>query len=376
MDADILGLSPIRHMEFENQGVESVPLPDQLPNPLKVGNLSPELLKSSTIESLISQNEDLMARLKVALRRLSAMELEQAKLTRMTEESQRKSTFAEDQLLVLKEKDKAWKARVREHEIEREVLAEKIRLFEEKIQTQSIELGRFRKYHEKVKTQIKPHLIQLKEYSRNLENQVHDLTSDIERKTTLLVEVRGQMSELTKNSRRQVELAESRVHELIESYENSIQKLSEEIQKLKTQNEELETQAARLRRAEQHCDELQNELIELRRSKESQHLRFESETRRLSEALETTTKENARHKIQNEDMRQKIQEDFEKTKDLQKQNLDLQAQLEGLRYLWTSRNDENEKLKMSLESLERLNVDLSSKIQEIRTSSPPPQDKV
>ncbi|HRO66799.1 MAG TPA: hypothetical protein PL182_04480 [Pseudobdellovibrionaceae bacterium] len=376
MESEVLGKNPINHFDFENEtGIRSVPLPDEMPAPLDLRHLPKDVLKSSTVENLISQNEDLMARLKVALRRLSSMELENQALAKSAEESQRKAALAEDQSLVLKEKDRAWKNRIREYETEREILAEKIRVLSDRAREQENELVRHRKYHEKIRSQVKPHLMQLKEYSRKLEKQIEELTADQDGKNALIQDLRVQISEVTRNSRHQVELAENRVHELIESYEASLEQASEESKKLKAHNEDLEIKAARLRRTEQVRDELENTVIELRRSKESLSIRFESESRRLGESVENLSKENARFKVENEDMREKISGDFEKIKELQKQNLDLQSQLESLRYLWASRNEENEKLKLSLSSLERLNVDLSSKIQEMRGGSPPLREK-
>ncbi|MBX3041304.1 MAG: hypothetical protein KF789_11415 [Bdellovibrionaceae bacterium] len=376
MESELLGNNPLNHFDFENEpSIRSVPLPNEIPAALDLRHLPKDVLKSSTVENLISQNEDLMARLKVALRRLSSMETENQVLAKNAEEAQRKASLSEDQSLVLKEKDRAWKLRLKDYETEREILAEKIRAFTERQQEQENELSRHRKYHEKIRLQVKPHLMQLKEYSRKLEKQIEELVADQDKKAALIQDLRLQISEVTKNSRRQVELAEARVHELIESYESSLQQTTAELTKLKEQNEDLEIKAARLRRTEQVRDELENSVIELRRSKEAMAIRFESENRRLSESVESLSKENARFKVENEDMREKISGDFEKIKDLQKQNLDLQSQLESLRYLWAARNEENEKLKLSLSSLERLNVDLSSKIQEMRNGSPPSPKK-
>lgn len=58
--------SPVSHLDFENT-----------PSPHSSAHL-----KSSSLESLISQNEDLMARLKVTLRRLSLLEIENEKIVK------------------------------------------------------------------------------------------------------------------------------------------------------------------------------------------------------------------------------------------------------------------------------------------------------
>lgn len=59
-------------------------------------------------------------------------------------------------------------------------------------------------------------------------------------------------------------------------------------------------------------------------------------------------------------------DDNETIKNLQKENRQFQDQLESLRYMWMAKNEENEKLKVALQSLERLNLELSQKINEMR----------
>jgi hypothetical protein len=45
---------------------------------------------------------------------------------------------------------------------------------------------------------------------------------------------------------------------------------------------------------------------------------------------------------------------------------ELEEQLTSLRYMWTSKCEETEKLKISLQSLEKINLDLSQKLNESR----------
>lgn len=367
MESEVLGHQPINQLEFMNeQSVHQVPLPDELPKRADLSHLPKDILKSSTVETLISQNEDLMARLKIALRRLSTIELENQKLQKSNDETHRRMALIEDQNLVFREKDRSWTTRLKEVENERDISNEKIQILANRQKELETDLGRYKKYHEKVRLQVKPHLEQLQQHTAQLEKKNQDLIADNESKAALIQDLRHQMAEITRNSRRQVELAESRVHEMIESYESSLAQSNLSLEALRSQNEELQQKAVRLSRSEHQRNEFENENIELRRSREEQRLQFTGEIRRLSEQLQGITKESARLKVENEEMREKILTDHKKIQDLQKSHLDLQSQLESLRYLWASRNEENEKLKLSLNSLEKLNVDLSSKIQQMR----------
>lgn len=369
MESGVLEQSQLNHLEFDKvTDPRRIPLPDELPLPPRMGHLPKDILKSSTVENLLSQNEDLMARLKVALRRLSSLESDNQRLLQISEEARHLSAISEDKAMILKEKDQAWKLKADFYQNEKEILREKLKVYEEKLQSNQSEIARHKKYQEKIRTQVKPHLLQLKEYARGLELKATVLEENIVRRDAQLLEVREQISEVVKNSRQQVELAEARSHDVVESYEESLNSLREQLQTATAARQDLETKVARLRRTEQRCDEMENENIELRRSKEELSTRLESEVQGLQTRLETYTRDNARLKIESEDLRAKALSDHDRLKFLDRQNLDLQAQLESLRFLWSSRSEESEKLKLALSSLEKINVDLSAKLQEMRES--------
>lgn len=373
METGVFDRSPINSLEFETDaGVRAVPLPDQLPPPPNLSHLSKDILKSAAVENLLAQNEELMARLKVALRRLSTLENENQKIDRAAQEMRQRLTIAEDRTLVLREKDQVWKERAEDIARKAEVLQEKIRILEEKQQDAEAEITRHRKYHDRIKTQVKPHLMQLKEYARGLESRIQDLEGEIGRRESQVRELRGQIVEVVKNSRIQVESTEVRLHEAVESYEKTTSAQREELEIARANIADLEAKALRMRRAEQRCDELENEAVELRRTKDELSNRFETECRRLMERSEELSREGVRLKIENEDLRVKALSDYDRLRELEKQNLDQQSQLESLRYLYNQRSEENDRLKLALGSLEKLNVDLSARIQELRTSSSVP----
>src|SRR6185437_9717415 len=54
--------------------VRQIPLPNQMPKGLEFSEIPASILKTATMETLLSQNEDLMARLSVALRKGNALE--------------------------------------------------------------------------------------------------------------------------------------------------------------------------------------------------------------------------------------------------------------------------------------------------------------
>lgn len=354
---------------FNETSLRSIPLPDEVPLPPDTRHLPREILKSATVENLISQNEDLMARLKVALRRLNVIETENQKLNETAAESKKWATVAQDQALVLREKDSAWKEKTKSIEVQAEFLKEKIQALEARLKKAGLDLDRYRKYHDRIRTHVKPHLVELREYARGLEEKSAGQQADIEKREAQVRDLRLQITEIAKNSRYQVEQAELRVHEMIASYEETFTRQRAELESAKQTALELQDKAMRLPRAEQRRDELENEVVELRRNREELIGRFENESRRLVERTEVLASENVRVKLENEDLQGKVMSDYERIRELERQTLDQQSQLDSLRFLYTSRTDEIEKMRIAMAALERLNVDLSARVQELRSAS-------
>ena len=102
----------------ENISTNNIPLPDQLPAKPQLSHIPSEILKSSTIETLISQNEDLMSRLKITIRRLQLLENENQELGQEILQTKKAYNAMKDQLSIEEDKDQNWKDKIRQLEQE------------------------------------------------------------------------------------------------------------------------------------------------------------------------------------------------------------------------------------------------------------------
>ncbi|MBV2169830.1 MAG: hypothetical protein KUL82_14085 [Bdellovibrio sp.] len=368
METESFQTTKLSHLDFEpeQQPVGQIPLPDELPKRNDFSHLPKEILKSSTVENLISQNEDLMARLKVSLRRLSILEVENQKLSDESTKARLSQSSVTDQILVWKEKDALWRQKVDQLEREKEIQAEKLRALSEKVQTMGSDLARHAKYHERIKTQVKPYISQLKEYSRTQDLKVQQLGNAVSQKEGQLRDLRHQIIEVTKNSRYQVEASEKKAQEMVQFYEEQIQGLNRELQMLHQIQEELEVKTIKLHSALERQDVLENEVVTLRRSKEDMKERLEKEIERQQERLSELTRQNQKLGVEHADLQIRVVEDQERIHKLEKENFQYLEQLESLRYMWNAKNEEHEKLKVATSALERLNLELSQKLNELR----------
>ena len=378
MDTEQFRSAKLGHLDFQQdlkqnkqqaQTVGNIPLPDELPQRADLSHLPKEILKSSTVENLISQNEDLMARLKVALRRLSLLETENQKMSEETNKARLAQSSITDQILVWREKDNLWKQKFDQIEREKEIQTEKLRALQERVKTMTVDLIRHEKYHDRIKNQVKPYITQLKEYSRTQDLKLKDLEETTAHREAQLRDTRHQMGELTKNSRYQVEAAEKKAKEMIQGYEDQIQSMTKELHVLHQAQEDLEVKTLKLHTALERQDALENELVTVRRSKEDLKIRLEEEIERLQERQSELIRQNQKLGVEHADLQIRVVEDQEKIQRLERENRQYLEQLESLRYMWNAKNEENEKLKVAATALERLNIELSQKLNELRKES-------
>lgn len=352
--------------EARHRTVENIPLPDEMPAAFNYSQLPKEILKSSTVENLISQNEDLMTRLKVALRRLALFENENQKLSDEAQRARLSQKAVADQILIYKEKDSLWKNKLHQAEKEKEVQLEKASALQKRTEKLEMDVERYRKYHERIKTQVKPYIHQLKEYSRHLEEQNQQLSKEHSRAEAQLSDLRFQITEVTRASRLQIELNEKKSQELIQYYEQQIETQKGEIERLLVLNQELDIKAVKLHRALEKQDILENQVVEILRSKEELKTRLEQEVVRLQDRTLELSRTNKRLEIEHGDLQELALNNESQLKTLQKERQDLTEQLDSLRYMWNAKAEETEKLKAAIQSLERINVDLSQKVNEMR----------
>jgi chromosome segregation ATPase len=348
--------------------VENIPLPDEMPSAFNASHLPKDILKSSTVENLISQNDDLMTRLKLSLRRLATLENENHKLADEAQKARMSQSAVADQMMIFKEKDQLWKQKLTQAEKDRDIHVEKTRGLQTKVEKLANEVERYHKYHDRIKNQVKPYIQQLKEYSRALESKNQALNADHQRAEAQISDLRHQIVEVTKNSKLQIELREKSAHEMVQYYEQQVQTQAQELKKLEDLNKDLEIKALRLNKSLEKQDELENQLVETMRSKEEIKTRLEQEIVRLQDKASDLHRSNTRYELEQADLRDLAMSNEIAIKNLQKENVDLTQQLDSLRYMWNAKVEETEKTRAALQSLERLNVDLSQKVNELRSA--------
>jgi chromosome segregation ATPase len=317
---------------------------------------------SLSLETLLSIQDQNNEKLKVTLRRLSIYENEIQELKKKIEDHNHEKSVLSDQIYVLREKDKASRLSIDELAELTEVLEVKNTALTEKTQTQFLEIQRLQRYQEKIKTQVKPYFAQLKDYSKSLETQHKRVVEQLEQKELALRELRGQMNELIKNYQAQIDSDNMKISKITESYESEIHQLKNELADTQNKLDFTEKQRDENQEYYNRFLDLENQKIELQRVIENKQATLSVMAEEYKAKELELKKFNYKHESENKDLKITLNLLSKENQDLAQKNLDIEQQLESMKFLWNQKNKETDKLKAALESLENINLELSKQL--------------
>ncbi len=301
---------------------------------VELTHLPREVLQSSTVEALIAQNEDLSARLKVSLRKLSVLETEKEKLSNQLESLRQQFNLLDDQIQILQEKDASWKKKWDQILKEREGQEHRILHLQQLLENAATAEARFRKYQEKIKTQVKPYVQSLKSFCEEIKIQNQQLQSKADEKEPLCNNLQFQILEVHESWNQFKQNQEQRLQTTIRSSETAQQNLQTLLQDLTDKNASLARRNFQLENAQNQVNELENQVIALQRNNEI----LQTEASAKNDAVELR-------------------------KSLERTTQDQLEQIDNLRRLWKSKDEEAQQYKLRFQALEKLNLELSKALQ-------------
>jgi len=314
------------HIDRADEVVRKVPLPNQLPKGIDFSELPAGHLRSATLESLINQNEDLMARLSVALRRTNEFEDRVQRLE--GENSNLRSRFEtiKEQYLLTQEKDRI--ATSRSLQVHEENAGTKKKL--EKIEKVYKELFVQAQAFQQRVIRLERHQARLRKAARGLQ----------------------------KNARQATQLRHELDHgalvhqQTVQSYEVKLADVRSEIESMRFKVSERDGLYAEKVKTE-------NQLIYERRQNELQREESQLLIERLSQentGLRTQLKETL---VANEAAQQECARLSSELPNLRLQKQNLTEQVESLQALWSHKQKELESSEEKNKALQKLNQSIS-----------------
>lgn len=315
--------------------------------------------QAKSLETLIQINEIANEKLKISLRRLSLAESEIAQLKEKLEETHGINQNLQEQIFIFKEKDKAFKASATELQERHEIIKIQLDMITQRECELKNEVIRLKKYQDKINTQVKPYFKQLKEYSRSLEQQTIKISELNEHKEIQIKELKEQINNVIRNFQIQSELIAQKNEKSLLHYEEEIAKFQEELKKIQEQNFSLSLRNEDLEHYHQKFLETENKLIEVERQSFEKKTALELSLSTHEEKIKQLTKKEFKLETEITDLKLTTKTLILENTDLKQKLFDTEKQLDSMKYLWEQKNNENSKLKSSLESLEKINIELS-----------------
>ena len=319
------------------------PLPIEIPKPPDLSSIPYHVLHSGTVETLIGQSEDLMARLKVNVRRNSLLEQQINEQERIASELTRVNATLTSQLQVFQEKDRMFRDKAMRESDQTETLKREIETLRARL-TIAEGMRSAVRYVRRVRLWVRPLLERLsedlereKKARMSREAQVSDLRA---RLAEVVVHSQGLERQFTRDQTK-----------LIDQYEAAQRKMEAQLEKLMNETRALREKAARMDELNVAKTEIENRVIFLER----QNFDLESQMTAFRKEAKTLTLEAAHRDKDLQDRR----EECERLKDA---NARLQDQFESLQAVWADSQKRLEASKLQQETLNRLNQELSRQL--------------
>jgi chromosome segregation ATPase len=363
-----------------NDDAPAVPLPNEVPRKLDLSHLPLPVLRSGSVEALIAQNEDLMARLTVTLRRLSLLEETNGSLAGEKTQLERQLQGLSDQFLIHQKKDEYWKAHL--------LKAETVALQAQKGETTAradaslLEL-RFaelynasetceQEFNEKLEW-ARRRLVRFQRYRKRVRQIAHQLRHDFASARGKLEEQLHLNHELKERMQGLVEHIQLQSKDRQAELQNTRGAYEERISELQTQTEQAHTEVERLSERVNVLDQLVVEQVQLEnraiyaeyKVKELE-TQYQQDSQRLEEDY-LNLRQNADLVTRQRDDLQLSQQKLESTtRDLKAENMRLREQVGNLQSIWDESRQRLENMSTREAALQNLNQELSAQLNQLR----------
>jgi chromosome segregation ATPase len=326
-----------------------VPLPTDIPPPPDLSHLPSHILHSGSVETLIGQNEDLFARLKVNIRRNSVLEGQIMELERSAGELMRANQSLLSQLQVLQEKDHLWRDKTVRAENNQSSLKDELELLKTRFiaaDTRNAELRPTARYQRRVRRWIRPMIDRLM-------NQVLHERKTILAKEAMISDLRARLSEASQYAQSLESQTSRDQARLVEQYEAQQKIITAELDKSRSESRLLREKASRLDQAVAADAASQNQIIFLERKineLQSQIAKKSEDSLHLTELSRKREQDLTILRAEADDMKAQLTRS--------------QDQFEGLQTVWMETQKRLEAMKLQHDSLNQLNQELSRQLKE------------
>ncbi len=346
-----------------------IPLPLEIPSPPNLSQLPAHILHSGTVETLIGQNEDLMARLKVNIRRNSILEQQIMEQDRQAAELKHTQSTLIAQYQILQEKDASLRDRsqsfdLKTAELQSEIasLQDLILLMETKVSAaeerrDELHAGlKFeRSYRRRIRAWVRPLINKLGEQLHESRTKNVFLDRQLSTREAVIGDLRERLSQ-TVSQMQDMQVAANRSQsQLVESYEARLSQAESESAKAKTELTFMREKAKRLEEAVASEAVAKNLVIALERKTadvENQVQAYKAEAKKLAAEALSANQDRDRMSLKSTQALEELGR--------------AQDQFESLQAIWTETQKKLDASQMQQDALNKLNQELARQLKNER----------
>jgi chromosome segregation ATPase len=371
-------------LDQEQDEFESVPLPNQLPQ--TKFDYSPEMiaplqentsLKSRTVQTLLSQNQDLMARLTVALKRNIELEQKVESQEDVYNSIANQYDILKDQTAIFSEKNKHLEFETQrlfsQNSAVEKRFAELYSAYQDKvnyIQKISYRLHRYLQYRKRIKGFVRPLITQLKAEIVDLKNQILVLNEQGIKQLDYISEVKNKYSAAIDRIQAINSQNEKTQMDLTQYHEMRYQGTSRELETLKIETDALRLQSVEFKKQVETLSEneasLSNKAIFFERKYTDLKNEFEQVSQEFIHQKTTDNGVITHLEIQFKDISTQFAKVSNAKTELEKEVRQLNDQLQSIQIIYQDSTMKIENLNRTNLSLDQINKELSQSLLEMR----------
>lgn len=330
-----------------------IPLPFQVPEPPDLSKLPIGVIHSATVETLISQTEDLAARLKVQIRRNAVLERKALEMEEKAQLAEKELNTLREQHEIFSEKEAAQNEKIRELQTSVDQEKKELQLLEVRY-SELYNLGQTKETD--AKAQIEALKAQVKDLERLLPMEAEN--TKFREEADFL---KGKVNEMTSYL--------SRKEEDTKLLLSQLQSKTEQVSHYEGQIKELKSQVEYGIKSVEEKAELENLLILKEREKTHQITQINNELMILRQEYKNIQLVQKNIHAEKLHLDGQLRTCEETINGLSRDNAELEKQIENLQNLWYKLQAEYEKEKTKNIAMNKLNRELSVELQRTHTSS-------
>jgi hypothetical protein len=345
------------HLNSPN-GMVPIPLPTEIPQPPDFSKLPPSILHSGTVETLLGLNEDLMARLKVNIRRNSVLEQQILEYEKLQSELDHINQSLASQIEYMQEKGTNFdsvKTKLAATELQRD-----------RLKTAMKENSSFRR---RVERWVRPLVKNLRKAVAFQTMRADSLQEKLNLRDAQMGDLRARLSESITHIQNQDKVFLKDQTKLVEQYEKKQAQLQKDFDRLILETRILKDKAARMDQAVAAQTEAENRIIYLERRATEIESKLQKEVSVSQGSAADYRKEAKTLAAQCADMELMLMQaqtsEREKSEELGK----LQDQFESLQAVWLEAQRKIEAGNEQRALLNKLNQELSRQLNELKKST-------